>query len=31
MQEPGQPYLRWARVVCLGDAVKHFAGNFASS
>ena len=31
MQEPGQRYLRWARTVCLGDLVEHFAGNFTGS
>src|ERR1700736_3831657 len=30
-QEPGKRYLRGARTVRLGDAVKHFASNSACS
>src|SRR5690242_12436716 len=31
MQEPGERYLCVARTVCLGDSVKHLAGDFTSS
>src|SRR5258708_40054424 len=31
MQEPGERYLCGARAMCLGDSVKHLAGDFTSS